>query len=237
MALMLVVGMIGFNFQVTLAVLAKTAFHAGARSFGLLSTSLAAGALCGALAGTGRRSRPSMYLVLTAALLFAVAETLVGFAPGYLSAAALLVPTGFFMVYYAQASNQRVQLGTDAEYRGRVMALYILVFFGTTPVGAPLIGWLEGFFGPRSGVWLGGAVSLVAVLVAGRTPASAYTCGPPRTCTSSSRPGTANPPSNCAFPRCAESAGQLPRCGACPWSPGGAPFAAPGDHGQAAEPR
>ena len=108
-----------------------------------------------------------MYLVLTAALLFAVAETLVGFAPGYLSAAALLVPTGFFMVYYAQASNQRVQLGTDAEYRGRVMALYILVFFGTTPVGAPLIGWLEGFFGPRSGVWLGGAVSLVAVLVAG----------------------------------------------------------------------
>src|SRR5204863_6339354 len=123
-------------------------------------------ALCGALAGTGRRSRPSMYLVLTAALLFAVAETLVGFAPGYLSAAALLVPTGFFMVYYAQASNQRVQLGTDAEYRGRVMALYILVFFGTTPVGAPLVGWLAEFFGPRSGFWIGGLVSLVALVVA-----------------------------------------------------------------------
>jgi MFS family permease len=167
MALMLLVGAFGFNFQVTIPVLAKTAFHADARSFGLLSTSLALGALGGALAGTGRRGRPSFYLVLTAALLFAVAETLVGFAPGYLSAAVLLVPTGFFMIYFAQASNQRVQLGTDAEYRGRVMALYILVFFGTTPVGALLVGWLAEIFGPRSGFWTGGLVSLVAVVVAG----------------------------------------------------------------------
>jgi MFS family permease len=166
MAVMLVVATFGFNFPVTLAVLAKTTFHAGASSFGLLSTALAAGALVGALAGSRRRTRPSVYIVLGAAALFAVAEVLVGFAPGFVSAAVLLTVTGFFMIALAQAANQRIQLGTDAEFRGRVMALYILVFLGTTPIGAPLIGWCAEWFGVRVGLWVGGAVSLVATLVA-----------------------------------------------------------------------
>ena len=55
---------------------------------------------------------------------------------------ALLLPTGFFMVFFAQAANQRVQLGVDAAFRGRVMALWVLVFLGTNPVGAPIIGWV-----------------------------------------------------------------------------------------------
>ena len=59
----------------------------------------------------------------------------------------LLVPTGFFMVFFAQASNQRVQLGVDAAFRGRVMALWVLVFLGTNPIGAPLIGWVAERFG------------------------------------------------------------------------------------------
>ena len=61
----------------------------------------------------------------------------------------LLVPTGFFMVFFAQASNQRVQLGVDAAFRGRVMALWVLVFLGTNPVGAPVIGWVAEHFGRR----------------------------------------------------------------------------------------
>lgn len=165
-ALMLVVGAFGFNFAVTIAVLAKNAFHADAGSFGLLSTSLAVGALAGALAGTRRRARPSVYLVLTAAALFSVTEALVGFAGGFGWAAVALVPTGFFMILFAQSASQRVQLGTDAEYRGRVMALYVLVFFGTTPFGALLVGWCAEHLGPRSGLWLGGLASLVATVVA-----------------------------------------------------------------------
>jgi MFS family permease len=70
------------------------------------------------------------------------------------------------MVYFAQAANQRVQLGTAAAYRGRVMALYILVFLGTTPIGAPLIGWLAEHLGPSTAIWIGGAVSLAAALLA-----------------------------------------------------------------------
>jgi predicted MFS family arabinose efflux permease len=167
MALMLFVGAFGFNFPVTLAVLSKNVFHTGAQSFGLLSTALAVGSLAGALAGTGRRSRPSVYVVLLSAAGFGVLETLAGFAPGFLTAALLLAATGFFMIFFAQATNQRVQLGTDAEFRGRVMALYILVFLGTTPVGGPLIGWCSEHFGARSGIWVGGLASLAATLVAG----------------------------------------------------------------------
>lgn len=166
MALMSVVGMSLFNFQLTLAALAKTVFNTGAASFGLFSTALACGALTGALAGTGRRSRPSVWLVLGAAVGCASFGTLVGLAGAYWLVVALLLPTGFFMVFFAQAANQRVQLGVDAAFRGRVMALWVLVFLGTNPVGAPLIGWVAERFGAGASIWIGGLISLAAALLA-----------------------------------------------------------------------
>jgi MFS family permease len=163
--LVFLIGLFGFNFQLTLAVLAKNTFHVEASSFGLLTTALAVGALAGALSASRRRTRPSVYVVIAAAILFGTFETVVGFAPSFPLAVALLLPTGFFMVFFAQAANQRVQLGVDPAYRGRVMALYVLVFMGTTPIGALLMGWLAAAFGPRPGIWLGGAVSLLAAIV------------------------------------------------------------------------
>ncbi|MEU0553615.1 MFS transporter [Dactylosporangium sp. NPDC006015] len=165
--LVLAVGLFGFNFQLTLAVLAKVEFKVDAAYFGLLTTALAVGALGGALASSRRRARPSAYVVLAAAVLFGGFETLVGFAPTFVTAVLLLLPTGFFMIYFAQAANQRVQLGTDPEFRGRVMALYVLVFLGTTPLGALVIGWCSERYGPRSGIWVGGLVSVLATLVMG----------------------------------------------------------------------
>jgi MFS family permease len=163
--LVLLIGLFGFNFQLTLAVLARVEFKVDAQYFGLLSTAIAVGALGGALASSRRRTRPSVYLVLTAAILFGGFETLAGFAPSFIAAVILLIPTGFFMIFFAQAANQRVQLGTDAAFRGRVMALYVLVFVGSTPIGSLLIGWCAQQFGPRSGIWIGGLVSLLATLV------------------------------------------------------------------------
>ncbi|GAA3449851.1 MFS transporter [Dactylosporangium matsuzakiense] len=165
--LVFLVSLFGFNFQLTLAVLAKVEFHVDAKYFGLLSTAIALGALAGALASSRRRSRPSVYRVLTAAILFAGFESLVGVAPTFAVAVGLLVPTGFFMIYFAQAANQRVQLGVDAAFRGRVMALYVLVFLGSTPVGSLIIGWCAERFGPRSGLWTGGLISLVAAVLLG----------------------------------------------------------------------
>ncbi|MFI0794286.1 MFS transporter [Micromonospora rubida] len=166
MAVMSVIGMSLFNFQLTLAALAKTVFKTGAASFGLFSTALAVGALVGALAGTGRRSRPSVWVVLGAAIGCAVFGTLVGVVPAYWMVVTLLLPAGFFMVFFAQAANQRVQLGTDAAFRGRVMALWVLVFLGTNPVGAPLIGWVAETFGAGASIWIGGLISLATALIA-----------------------------------------------------------------------
>jgi len=162
--LMAVVGMIGFNFPVTLAALAKINFHAGPSSFGLLTTGLAVGALVGALAGSGRRARPGIYLVLGAALAFGVLEFIVGFSPNFVVAMLVLVPTGFFSVFLAQAANHRVQMGVDTEYRGRVMALYVLVFLGSTPIGASVVGWWGAHYGVPSSIWGAGVVTFVAAL-------------------------------------------------------------------------
>ncbi|ABP52903.1 MFS transporter [Salinispora tropica] len=166
MALISVIATSLFNFQLTLAALAKTVFETGAASFGLFSSALAVGALAGALAGTGRRSRPSVWLVLSAAIVCAVFGTLVGLAPTYWLVVVLLLPTGFSTVFFAQACNQRIQLGTDAAFRGRVMALWVLVFLGTNPVGAPVIGWLAETYGAGASIWMGGLVSLAAALLA-----------------------------------------------------------------------
>jgi MFS family permease len=164
--LMAVIGMIGFNFPVTLAALAKINFNAGPSTFGLLTTALAVGALGGALAGSARRARPGAYVVLGAAIAFGVFEIAVGFAPSFIVAMILLVPTGFFSIYLAQAANHRVQMGVDSAYRGRVMALYVLVFLGTTPIGASLAGWWGEHFGVPSAIWGAGIVSLVAAIAA-----------------------------------------------------------------------
>ncbi|MET0418242.1 MAG: MFS transporter [Actinoplanes sp.] len=165
-SLMAVVGMIGFNFPVTLAALAKINFNAGPSTFGLLTAMLAVGALGGALAGSARRSRPSAYVVVCAALAFGVLEFALGFAPNFVVAMLLLVPTGFFSIYLAQAANHRVQMGVDPAFRGRVMALYVLVFLGTTPIGASLAGWWGEHFGVPSSIWMAGLICFVASVVA-----------------------------------------------------------------------
>jgi MFS family permease len=165
-ALMLVIGMVGYNFQLTLPVLSKNVFHTGPTTFGLLVTALALGSIGGALAGSRRRERPSVFVVLGGAVAFGILGTLTAFMPTYPLTALLLVPTGFSMIYLAQAANQRVQLGTDAAYRGRVMALYFLVFMGTNPVGAPLVGWVAQVAGPRAAIWLGTTISLAVAVIA-----------------------------------------------------------------------
>ena len=164
LALLLVMGLFGFNFQLTLAVMAKNVFGTGAQQFGLLTTCLAVGALIGALVSGSRRSRPSFYTVVGSAAVFGLLEVIVGFAPTFWSTAVLLLPNGFFMIFFAQAANQRLQLSVDPEFRGRVMSLFVLVFLGATPIGAPLIGVVSEHLGPRVGIWGGGLICFVAAL-------------------------------------------------------------------------
>lgn len=160
------VSIAGFNFHLTLPLYAKSLFGSDPSSFGLLTTALAAGSLLAALVTTARCSRPSAGTVLAAAVAFGVLEAAAGLAPGFVAAGGLLALTGFAMTYFAQAANHRIQLGSDPGYTGRVMSLYTLILQGTTPIGAMFAGWLSEQQGVRSGLVMGGLVSLAAAAAA-----------------------------------------------------------------------
>ncbi|HVE74536.1 MAG TPA: MFS transporter [Mycobacteriales bacterium] len=153
------VGTFGLNFQLTLALVAKQVFDRGAASFGLLTSMFAAGALIGALASARREGPPRQRLLFGSAAVFGVLEVLVGLAPTYAVMAVLLVPTGAAVLTFTTAANAHLQLACDAQMRGRVMSLYVLVFLGGTPFGAPLIGGLAQAFGPRASLLVGGVLS------------------------------------------------------------------------------
>jgi MFS family permease len=160
-----VVGMLGLNFPVTLALMDKTVFHRSASGYGLLTSILAIGSLAGAIAGA-RRQRFSIRQLVLAALAFGVAESVASVMPTYAALTVLLIPTGFFALTMSTMANSTVQLASDPGIRGRVMGVYMLVFLGSTPIGAPLIGWACQELGARAGLYLGGLASVVAALVA-----------------------------------------------------------------------
>lgn len=168
-AMMLVLGTLGLNFNLTLPLLSKVEFKVGAALFGLLNAAFAAGALVGALVGARRTTRPSATWVLSFAAAFGILECAVALAPGFIYAVVILVPTGAFFIAHNNAANARVQLGTPAHLRGRVMSLYMLVFLGGTPIGSLIVGPISQRYGPRAGLLLGG----VAVLLAAITLAAA----------------------------------------------------------------
>lgn len=161
MGLVFVVGTFGLNFQITMALMAKQVFHRSAAGYGLLSTALAVGACGGAVLATRRTYRPTQLFLILAALVFAGLEVGAGLMPSFDTTALLLVPTGLAMLSFTTAANSSVQLGVEPTMRGRVMALYLICFMGGTPVGAPIVGWVAGAFGPRWGLVGGGAICLL----------------------------------------------------------------------------
>ena len=171
MVLIFIVGTFGLNFQITTALIAKQVFHKTASGYGLLSTMLAVGAFAGAILATRRIRRPSQLFLIVATSVFSLLEIAAGVMPSFVLTAALLVPTGLSMLTVTTAANSSIQLGVDATMRGRVMALYLVCFMGGTPLGAPIIGWLAGFAGPRWGLIGGGVVCLGATLALAATAA------------------------------------------------------------------
>ena len=160
------VGTLGLNFSVTLALVTTEVFGRGSGSYALLLSALATGSLLGALASARRTGPPRQRRLFLAALTFGLLEVAVGLAPSYALMVALLVPTGAAVLAFSTTANAIVQLGSAPQVRGRVMALYILVFLGGTPLGAPLIGFVADVLGPRAGLLLGGGVTALCVLLA-----------------------------------------------------------------------
>ncbi|TMK82713.1 MAG: MFS transporter [Actinobacteria bacterium] len=163
--LVTVVATFGFNFIIVLPLMARYEFGGDAGLYGLLFATMAGGSLVGALLAAAR-ARPSRPLLVGSAGAFAALAMLVALAPNALWAAIGLVPMGAFSMVFIATANSTLQLTSRHEMRGRVMALYALVFLGSTPIGGPLIGWISQQWGARAGLFLGGALSLIAAAAA-----------------------------------------------------------------------
>ncbi|RSS48197.1 MFS transporter [Streptomyces sp. WAC07061] len=160
------IGTFGFNFPIWLSAFTDDVFHGDAGTYGLFNTLIAAGSLAGALLAA-RRGHSRLRLLVTAAALFSVLLLVTAFAPGFWLFAVLLVPIGMFGLTVNVVANSSVQMATDPEMRGRVMALFMMVFTGGTPVGAPLVGWITDTYGARLGMAAGGLISLAAAVAVG----------------------------------------------------------------------
>jgi MFS family permease len=157
-------GTFGLNFQMTSALMATQIFHKGATEYGILGSAMAVGSLTGALLAA-RRTRIRLRLVVGAALLFGAVEIAAGLAPTYLSYMLIVPFLGFTALTMITAANTTVQLATAPGLRGRVMALYLMVFMGGTPLGSPFIGWIGEQFGARWTLIGGGGLTILGVLL------------------------------------------------------------------------
>jgi len=165
LAMMALVGTLSFNFQVLLPLLARFTFDGGPQTYALLVTSMAVGSVAGALVA-GSRGRVSPGLLVGASAAFGGATVLAALAPTLPLAAGALVLIGAASVTFAAGVNSTLQLAVEPEMRGRVMALYSVVFLGSTPIGAPISGALAEVAGPRAGLMLGAVAALSAATVA-----------------------------------------------------------------------
>ncbi|MGL5858329.1 MAG: MFS transporter [Angustibacter sp.] len=159
------VGTFGLNFQLTTAVMATAAFGKGASEFGLLGSVMAVGSLTGSLLAA-RRSRPGLWLIVGSTLAFGITACVAALMPTYELFAVALVPVGLTALTLMTSANALVQLSVAPGMRGRVMALYLAIFLGGTPIGSPVVGWVGETFGPRWTIVLGGLVAITTGLVA-----------------------------------------------------------------------
>jgi MFS family permease len=161
LAMMVVVGALAFNFQVLLPLLGRFTFEGGAAAYTALAVAMAIGSVGGALT-TGARGRVSERLLAGSAAGFGLFALLAAAAPTLPLELLALVPLGAFSVTFAAGVNSTLQLGASPHMRGRVMALYSVVFLGSTPIGGPFVGWLAEVAGPRSGLVLAGIAAIAA---------------------------------------------------------------------------
>jgi MFS family permease len=165
LALMALVGTLGFNFQVVLPLLAKFSFESGAMTYAILVSAMAVGSIIGALVN-GHRGRTGPRLIAAGSLAFGVAALLSALMPTLAFEIPALMLLGAASVTFAATINSTLQLAVAPEMRGRVMALYSVVFLGSTPIGGPLAGWLAQSYDPRIALLMAAASGLFAAWAA-----------------------------------------------------------------------
>jgi MFS family permease len=160
---MALVGVFAFNFTVTLPLLAKFTFDGGAGLYSAFMAAMGAGAVAGGLF-TAFKSSPSTRLLACIALVFGGSILAVALSPNVAFALATLVLMGGAAIAFVATNNATLQLRAEPAMRGRVMSLNAIAFLGSTPIGAPLLGYISDVSSPRIALVVGGAATLLAAI-------------------------------------------------------------------------
>lgn len=162
--MMAVIGTLAYNFRVILPLMAGT-LGGGAELFGALYSIMSIGSLSGALFTASRHEATTRFMAF-AALAFGVVILAAASAPNLLLEGVALVAVGAASASFTSTTQATLQQRSDPAMRGRVMALYSVVFLGSTPIGGPIVGWVTEHFGVRVGFALGGVATLITALAA-----------------------------------------------------------------------
>lgn len=163
--MLFLVGTYGLNFPIFISTMSVTTYHGGAHLYGVLSSAMAVGSVLGALLAAGRE-QPRLTLLAASAFGFGVTCTLAAVMPNVWLFGLTLVALGVMAQTFTTSTNSLVQLRTQPAMRGRVMAIYMAIFLGCTPLGAPLVGWVADVFSPRWALGVGAASGFIASLIA-----------------------------------------------------------------------
>jgi predicted MFS family arabinose efflux permease len=164
LVLMSVLFLFAFNYSVLIPLFAQRTFDGDAGTLGVLFMVTGIGSLAGALVLAGRPN-PSERRLARAAVGVGVVTMLVALAPTLPAAIAAMFPLGVASIVFFVTANSTLQLSSRPDMRGRVMALYGIVFLGSTPIAAPIAGWVGEHLGPRVGLAGGGVIALVTGLI------------------------------------------------------------------------
>ena len=159
--MMAVVGTLTYEFNVVLPAFASATFSSGAQSLGWLSAAMGLGAVFGGL-WSATRPTSGISVIALAAVCFGIAVAGTALMPNVLWACVALIPVGAASIWFMSAGNSAVQLHAEPHMRGRVMSLWTVAFIGSTPVGAPIVGWVAETAGPRWALGLGAAAAVAA---------------------------------------------------------------------------
>jgi MFS family permease len=165
--MLFLIGTFGINYPIFISTMSVGVFHTGAGEFGLLSSMLAIGSVTGALL-SARRERPGLAVITAAAGIFGFGFSLAAAMPNYGLFGCALIIIGLSAQTFTTTCNVSLQLSTDPNMRGRVIALFLAISVGATPLGAPLVGWVADTLGPRWALMVGAASGFGAVAVAFR---------------------------------------------------------------------
>ncbi|ATW27219.1 MFS transporter [Candidatus Formimonas warabiya] len=162
---MLAVGTLIMNFNVTAPVYADKVFKLGANGYGVLLTSNGAGSLVGALFATQARGNPKLKNLFALGLIISFLLASLCFMYYLPLAVITFFLIGFFVLIFNTTVNSTMQINSSEEFRGRVMSLYTLANYGTTPIGNMFAGSIIEKGGPGMGFFICGAVSGISIIL------------------------------------------------------------------------